>query len=384
MSYKNIHTLTANLGLYPDITKDYILKHLTQEQIIEKYTGIPVNKNTLIGNSVKSPFRVDKTPTCNYWYNENGKLRFRDWSGDFHGDCFDACARRLNINPKDKHNFIIILHTIAKDFNLNKYENKQSRVIYDDFINIIKNINTKKRQPLIFNIKPRVWNYHDAEYWYKKYKLTSKDLHLIYPAQEIYSTKGNSTYQIYSYSTDNPAYCYYGGKKDGIDLWKIYFPLNKERGGKRFISNSSFLQGKQLITCGRVGIITKSYKDVLCFKKLGLQAVAPSAESVIITPDEYFWMKSKFDYIVSCMDWDRTGIRNAWKLRELYGITPIMFTRGRFNSIDFGAKDLSDYIELNGQDNILTIIKNKYLEYNEEFKQLDNYYKEKIGWITKE
>lgn len=382
MIYEDIKDLTIYLGIYPEITKDYILKQISQEQIFEKYTGIPVNRQTLQNNSVLSPFRIDKNPTCNYWYNENGKLRFRDWSGDFHGDCFDACARRINVDVKNKYDFIFILHTIAKDFSINKYRNKQYREIYNNTLQSINQSRKNKKQTLQFKIIPRNWNYHDGEYWYKKYKLNTKDLYYVYPAQEIYTISSTGTYKVYSYDVKDPAYCYYGGKSDkGIDMWKVYFPLRREIGDKRFISNISFLQGKQLITCGKVGILTKSYKDVLCFKKFGLQAIAPSAESVLLTKDEYFWFRNKFDYVISCFDWDRAGIRAAWKHREIYGITPMMFTRGKFNSIDFGSKDFSDYLENNGEIDTGNLLKDIYLKYKQDLIDISNYNKNSLKWI---
>lgn len=383
MDKNNLNEVTNIFGVYPDITKEYILEILTQEQIIEKYTGIAVTNKTLTNNSVLSPFRADNNPTCNYWYNVNNKLRFRDWSGDFHGDCFDACARRLNLNANNKRDFIIILHTIAKDFKINRYQDNRAISAYNLFMNKVKNTRKTKKQ-LQFKIIPRKWNYHDGSYWYDKYRLTSKDLYYVYPAQEIYTVINDIAHTTYTYSTKDPAYCYYGGTKDGVDIWKVYFPLRRDKGVTRFISNSSFLQGKQLITCGRVCVITKSYKDVLCFTKYGIPSVAPSAESVILTKDEYFWLKNKFDFLVTCMDWDRAGIINTIKHRNIYGITPIMFTRGRFNSVDYGVKDFSDFVEVNSDTNVRNLIRTIYDRHRGDIKNLDEYYKQSIGWIQNE
>lgn len=384
MKYNVIKNLINGLGVYPDLTKDYILRRVSQEEIFEKYINIPINKETLGGSSVKSPFRSDKNPTCNYWYNHNGKLRFRDWSGDFHGDCFDAVARKIGLANKDKYDFIVILHTIAKDFRIHKYVDTDNIAIYNTTLQTLKDSKegTRKKTTLKFNITPRIFNYHDNEYWGKKYRLSVKDLPHVYPAQEIYITKNGESYRYYSYSTKDPAYCYYGGKsEDGVDMWKIYFPLRGKGGGTRFISNHSFLQGKQLITCGRVGVITKAYKDVLCFRKYGIQAVAPSAESVILTKDEYFFMKTKFDFLVSCMDYDATGISSSIKHRDKYNIMPIMFTKGRFGQIDFKAKDFSDYIENNDDSKVIDLLRTNFSKYEHDFKFIDNYYKNSIGWI---
>ena len=82
-----------------------LLNEITEEDIMEKYLGIPVNESTLTANSFCSPLRIDDSPTCNYWYNHVGKLRFKDWSGHFHGDCFDVVAYKLGVNSRNKRAF---------------------------------------------------------------------------------------------------------------------------------------------------------------------------------------------------------------------------------------------------------------------------------------
>jgi len=361
-----------NFGIYSDLTKDYILKRVNQEQIMEKYLGIPLD----FTHQFCSPFRKDNNPTCGLYYNDYGKLRMRDLAGYFWGDCFDACAFRLKVDANNKQAFQLILHTIAKDFRIHKYKDYNEVRKYE----IITEAFFKKQNEKIttrFNIVPRNYNSYDKLYW-DKINVSKQLLEegKVYFAQEISVSKNNLPFiNIYKYKTKDPAYCYWGGKdKNNIDMWKIYFPFRRNKGETRFVSNSSFLQGKQLITCGRVGIITKSYKDVLAFRSLGLQAVAPSAESKLLTKDEFWFMKTKFDYLVSCMDYDRAGMRMAQMLRKIYKIDPIMFTNGRYNSLDFGSKDLTDFISKKGVNEITEIITELFKEHYYDFRKLDKYY----------
>ena len=59
-------------GIYPVLNKTYILERISQEQIMEYYLGISVKLDILL----KSPLRKDENPTCSFYYNQHGRLRF--------------------------------------------------------------------------------------------------------------------------------------------------------------------------------------------------------------------------------------------------------------------------------------------------------------------
>ena len=59
-------------------------------------------------------------------------------------------------------------------------------------------------------------------------------------------------------------------------------------------------------------------------------------------------MKSKFNYLISCMDYDPAGIRMMRKLWKHYRIQPIMFTNGTNNSKNFHVKDFAEYVDKYG------------------------------------
>ena len=372
-----------NFGIYPTLTKDYILQRITQEQIMEYYLGISVVFDTLIC----SPLRTDHTPTCTFYYNKYGRLRFRDFSGHFWGDCFDVVARGLRVETNTKNGFKLILHTIAKDFKIHQYEHSTAITKYNLVVdNILKK--QKYKNPLKFKVIFREYNYHDTAYW-SKYNINEDLLNYgkVFFAQEIHISKDNLPFKhIYSYKPSDPVYCYYGGRfPNNVIKWRFYFPFRKQRGENGFISNASFLQGKHMITCDRFGGITKSYKDVLAFKSIGIQTVAPSAESILLTQDEYWFMNSHFDYLFSTMDYgtknklDRAGMSMAKKLRDIYRIDPIMLTNGMFGSENFEGKDVSDFIEIEGVKAFKSIVRDLIGKYKSEIRiqdiQLYNYLK---------
>lgn len=345
------------LGVFPTLTRDYILERISQEKIMEHYLGISVIFNKLL----KSPLRSDNNPTCSFYYNNQGRLRFRDFNGHFWGDCFDIVAFKLGIDSKDKKSFQMILHTIAKDFRIHKYENIKEITKYNtitkDFFN-----KKKAKRKIIFKIIPREYNYHDDDYW-KQFNIDRLLLFhgKVYAAEEIYLSRDGENFTcIYRYSTKDPAYCYFGGIGTfKIEDWKIYYPYRK-KGEQRFHSNSSFLQGKHLIKGGKIGIITKAYKDVLSFRSFGLQAVAPFAESVLLNQIDFEFMRDNFDYIISCMDYDRTGKRMAQMLRKTYDIPPYMFTNGKFKTFNYKVKDFAEYVAKYGAIKTKELLDNIY------------------------
>jgi len=373
------------IPILPELTKTYILNRVTEEEIMEKYLGISVTNDTLIANSVYSPLRIDKNPTCNYWYSSTGKLRFKDWSGHFHGDCFDVVAIKLQVNSRNKKAFQLILHTIAKDFKIHKY--KDSKEV-DKYETITKEFYKKLKKPnqTLIKVVPRNWNYHDDFYW-NKFLIDRKILTIgkVYPVDELYiSKRGKSFIKIYTYSIKDLAYAYYGGKDDKEKpMWKIYFPLRnkKDKGKPRFLSSHSFLQGKHLIQPARFCVVTKAYKDVLTFRKFNIIAVAPSAESVLLTRDEYWLLKQNFDFIVSCMDYDRTGKLMAKQLRDIYNIEPIMLTDGHFNTYNYGSKDPSDYVAKVGYNDSMLLFKTVFERYTEDLIKFDTYFFNKLKHI---
>src|SRR5690606_12407025 len=100
----------------------------------------------------------------------------------------------------------------------------------------------------------------------------------------------------------NPIYGYYFGKKEGVEQWKIYFPKKRSH---RFLLNTSVIQGlKQLPKTGDVVVVTKSYKDVMALYELGIPAIAPQAESVVLTRKQGETLTKRFKYIITNGDWD--------------------------------------------------------------------------------
>jgi hypothetical protein len=370
-----------NLGILPNLTKDYILSNITQEQIFEHYLGISVEIDKLI--KVPSILRIDKNPTASFYYNINGKLRFRDLSGGFWGDCFDLVGYLSQVNANNKRGFAFILEKIAKDFGLHKYSK--------EYLTTIKTINVEsfgesnKKTKKVIEIKSRPFNNIDASFWIKgNIKKSGLDEYYVKACEYIWLNND----LIYTFNINDPAYAYYfGTDNNGVKDIRIYFPFRKEY---RFISNCSPLQGYKQLQPDYIGIITKSYKDVISLKSFGIQSVAPSSESILLSKDDWYKIKYTCSHWFSLMDYDITGIKMMYKLRKAYNIQPLYFSNlNLFKSDDknrtiikkgkifkegsnFGVKDFFEFVEKSGTDKVKeTIIQTKEL-YIDNLEQIDN------------
>lgn len=93
--------------LEPTVTKELILSKVREETLMEHYLGIPVRKGLF-----KSPLRVDSRPTCAFYRNKKGAIIFKDFRGDFSGDCVSVVMYKFNCS------FYKALQIIANDFGI--------------------------------------------------------------------------------------------------------------------------------------------------------------------------------------------------------------------------------------------------------------------------
>jgi hypothetical protein len=157
----------------------------------------------------------------------------------------------------------------------------------------------------------------------------------------------NATSSDYS-----PIYGYYFGKKDGIELWKIYFP---KRTKYRFLLNNSVTQGLSQIEGIKSDyiVITKSYKDVISLRSFGVYAIAPQSESVVMDEKIIEYLKRNFKTIIFNADWDRAGKLFMINNRRKYGGICITFSERKT-----WEKDFSDNVAKFGPNKMENLIKN--------------------------
>lgn len=315
----------------PTITKSYLLERATQETYLEYYLGIPVKKGLF-----RSPLRDDKSPTCAFYKNVQGDIIFKDFNGSFSGNFISVVMYKYNCT------YYTALRIIANDFGYIKHPK------------LTKNTKPIKISTTTFkdcgsaNIQIEVKDFGANELeWWNQYGITKETLKKfkVYSCKTVFLNGRIFTHASFS----KPIYGYYRGKTD-VELWRIYFPYNKE---PRFLSNwkSYMLQGsKQLPKEGDLLVITKSMKDVMCLYNLGITAIAPNSENLFLTDKQYAKLKTRFKRIVLFYDNDLPGIHNMKKFHKEYNIPCIWIPR------KYKAKDISDFYKLYGYEKTKELI----------------------------
>lgn len=308
------------------VTKSMILSKVNEEDIFARY-GVPVQTG-----SFKSPLRIDRRPTCNFYRRNDRRLMLIDHSGHFHGDCFDLVMFTQHIG------FGQALHRVATDFHL-------TDGVVSDYV--------KREWPEIpiaetadIRVRRRNWNSEDKRYWGRwDFKPDTLNLYHISPIERAW-VDGEP---IYAYrKKGDEAYVYHFGQYD----YKIYFP---HRDSHRFRHNNSWLlQGYlQLPPTGGFVVLTKSLKDVAKLHEFGIPAVAPMSESVLPQEGILADLADRFGRIIVFYDNDRAGKRQMVKIRKAYGhvfnMEFLYFPKGY-------PKDFTDYYEQKGLDNTLSLI----------------------------
>lgn len=357
--------------MYPKLSVNYILERITQEQIFAHYWNISpheIMECVHRGKATYASYRDNNDTPALGFYEKNSKIYARDFAGYFWGDCFDAAAFTLNKGTSGIE-FGKLLEQIAFDFGLHRFNKASGHVerLQFDSIKI-------KRGKLNISINVREWNKDDAKYWKGKYEFTSDflDESYIYPVDAAFV---NGLLR-YTYSRSNPCYAYYFGlDNEGFQNWKLYSPLaDKKKGQTKFMQNSSAIEGALLMKPAKIGIITKSYKDAVMLNYIGvlnsisLLAFAPSSESTVLNDHQMSIITPMFDELYTFTDFDYTGVVFANKMRKRYKTKPIFLTNGRFGTVDFKAKDITDAVEKYRLRNILNIANNLINNTNQYFQ----------------
>jgi hypothetical protein len=132
------------------ISKEDILKRLSQEQIIDFYFPYKVS----LKKQYKNPFRIDKTPGCTFKYSQSGVLYFKDWAQNKTYDCFNIAEEHLRIG-----NFQKLLQRISNDFQLNLMP--KSLAIPKERMNIT---NEQPKEQFVFNKEPNKYQCEEKEF----------------------------------------------------------------------------------------------------------------------------------------------------------------------------------------------------------------------------
>lgn len=300
--------------------------------------------------SVISPLREESNPSCVIYPKSDGGLWLVDHGIGFQGDIFDI----INYISGGGMHFMDVLKTIADDMGIpyqgcNKPSGKEL-IIPQPLSSPAKK--TRKTQ---IRFQKRKWNLYDMVYW-SGYSISRRTLqeYNVFPVRQAWINDR----LFYGYTSKDPCYAYVYRKNKSV---KLYFP---QRISNKFIGSYGMeLQGyEQLPEKGDKLIITKSTKDIMCFREIRIPAVAPHGEvHKIHRIDE---LRKRFKHIISWYDFDYTGLVGSGNLKRNSGIPRFTLSDGSYNTIDYGGfKDPADFTKSEGLDELKSFTLNVFRRY---------------------
>ena len=322
-----------------DLSKEIILGRISEEEIFNFY-GVPVTKGLFC-----SSLRNDKNPTVSLYRNKSNKLIYHDFGDGTHVDCFGYVQEKFGVS------YYMALQIIANDFGIisrpcmkkNKPKIEYSGVIFEAV------------EQARIQIEIRDWEKSDLDWW-ESYGISIDTLkkYKIYACKTVWLN--DNLFYVWNYG--QKAYGYFGGIKDGIEYWRIYFPGKKRY---KFVSNwrSSFIQGANVLPQkSDYLLVTKSLKDVAVLHEYGVPAIAPCSENLFITDLQYNKLKNKYKNIYLLYDNDYAGVCAANKIHKKYPDVKILIIPRKY------GKDISDVRRYCGHKKVLELIDEakKYLE----------------------
>ena len=305
-----------------NLTKELILSRVSEERILSHYLGLPIKKGLY-----RNPLRNDQHITAAFFKSKtNGRIMFKDFATGYCGDFVSIVMTKFDCS------YYKALQIIANDFGIIKRQDLPKN-------KCLKKWDEEKFEDTggaIIQVEVKNFTENDLQWW-AKYGISQSTLKKfrVYSCKNVF-LNGNLFFMV---SDNQHVYGYYGGIKNDIEQWRVYFPGKKKY---KFISNwkSIQIQGASQLNKqgGDILVITKSLKDVMTLYEYRIQAIAPCSENEFVTDAQYQKLKAKYKHIFLLYDNDRPGMRASLKIRKQYPDLNILL----IPKIS-GCKDFSDY-----------------------------------------
>lgn len=240
-----------------------LVKEIPIVEVWDKYFDI-----NEIGKKYSSPFREDKHPS--FVLNKNG-LGYDLSLGTTH-NIFEELSKIQDTT------FDNMLTNILNDIPLDVIEHQQ-----------------KERVKKKIKIRSQPFDNVDLLYW-NEYGITLDILNMYFVKRVSYYLIENGSNTVIRPRHRTYAYCI----RDEI---KLYCPNPKD-----FISTSVYPEGyEQLDEKGDLVVITKSYKDVMFFRTMGINAIAAHCEGKMLEAHIIEELKQRFKKVIVFCDNDKAG-----------------------------------------------------------------------------
>lgn len=325
---------------YDDISLDDIKSKVSEYEIWKHYC----RNFEELDKSFLSELYDDSRPSCRIYRTADNILLYKDFGT---GKCYN-CYNYIQI--KYGCTFKEALRIIATDFNISK-----SNIGINP--NLVIGKETFNKVPVksksIIDIVSQQWTITDYDYW-SQYGITLDLLNEydVFSVKHVFLHKYNKP-TIFNYTKDNPIYAY-RFVSDNRYAYKIYFPKADKKYKWLFSGSANDIEGfDQLPLHGDMLILTKSLKDVMCYRMLGYSAISLQGEANKLDAELVRKLLKRFNQIIVNYDNDDQGIKSTEALIINYNFKHFY--------ID-DAKDLSDYIKIFGINKAKEIINGKIRE----------------------
>lgn len=275
--------------------------------------------------NIHSPLNSEKTPSF-FLFCQNGRYFFKDFSSCNAGDVYNLVkalykhSNRADAITRCWNDYQSYLDGAGGTWKENDY----SDVGYQ-----------KKPVWFVDNVELRKWDKPDAAYW-KKYFVTSKllEFYNVAAVKTIFMKRIAETVQ--EFKIEKPlSYAYYDNR--GV-LYRVYNPEGEKR-GRHMKVRSGYIQGSDQLQNRENLLITKSLKDVVTFRALGIDSydcVSSDSENTPIPAEVIAEYKLKYKKIQIIFDNDDAGKRAQILYKEKYSLESAGF--------NLGFKDISDTV----------------------------------------
>ncbi len=313
--------------------KEEILSQISELDIFYKYIG----KEVPLGKAIISPLRHEKVPSFNIYRSTNGKIYFKDFSGE-RGDCFKFVMELHDCSFREALNIVIHDFSIVPaygsggPFNYGSHPSLEAKAKLIDIPCVVN----RKRARL--SVVKRAWDKSSRAFW-RPFNIGSFVLnnYNVYPVESLTMNKRDGGEFTINWKDNDPMYCY----DYENDVKKIYRPFHKDKKFK-FLSNtrSTDIFGlKSFNNKQKVLIICAGQKDCLSlFSNAGIRGVALNSESAHLTKTQYLELLNYTERLIVCYDNDEVGILNARKLKDDFGIDNMSLHNKYFPNVN----DISD------------------------------------------
>jgi hypothetical protein len=306
------------------VTSSEILSKISEYDIFKYYCHNFVE----IDKSFCSELRDDKSPSCRIT-DKYGGLLYKDFGNGESFNCWNYVMNKYNCN------YYECLNIISNDFKIKSIVvdiNPRVLILNDNLR--MPTIATPKNKSKIEIVRQN-WTSVDYEFW-NQYLISFEmlDFYNVVSAKNVILYKNDKRW-IFDYTKNSPKYGYIFK-----DSTKVYAPNENGVGKWMYDGDSDNVEGlDQLKMFGELVIITKSLKDVIDYRMIGIDAIALPSETSKLKKPLVDDLLLRFDRIIVNLDNDKQGIESTNKIVSEYGF-------GHF-FIDDGTKDFSDWIKKN-------------------------------------